>query len=442
MVRGKRWHVMLALVATLALVAAACNGDGDGPDAGPTDTGEAGPDLSGESVEVAAVWTGTEQESFQQVLDAFSEQTGAEAQFTSTGDDIATVLGTRIEGGDPPDVAILPQPGLMNDFVDQGALIEIEGIAGDEVDANYAPVWRDLGSVDGTLYGVWFKAANKSTVWYNTNVFETAGVSAPEDWDGMLETAGTVSDSGVTPWSIGGADGWTLTDWFENVYIRTAGPEMYDQLTNHEIPWDDQSVKDALATLGEVFEDKDMIAGNPLQTDFPTSVANVFANPDSPDAGMVYEGDFVAGVISGETNSTVGEDADFFNFPSIDGSAPAVVGGGDVAVLLQDSEAGKALMEFLASPEAGTVWAGLGGFTSPNQNVDVSAYPDEITRKSAEALTSAETFRFDMSDLQPAEFGGTVGQGLFKLFQDFLDDPSAVDDIAQQLERAASQSFG
>ena len=442
MVRGKRWYAMLALLAALALVAAACGGGEEEPSAGPTETGGGGADLSGQSVEVAAVWTGTEQESFQQVLDAFSEQTGADVQYTSTGDDVAAVLGTRVEGGDPPDVAFLPQPGLLRDFVDQDALIAIDDVAGDEVDANYAPVWRELGTVDGTLYGVWFKAANKSTVWYNTNVFGNAGVSAPEDWDGMLETAGTISDFGVTPWSIGGADGWTLTDWFENVYIRTAGPDMYDQLTNHEIPWTDQSVKDALTTLADVFSDKSMIAGNPLQTDFPTSVANVFASPDSPDASIVYEGDFVAGVISGETDSTVGEDADFFTFPSIDGSAPSVVGGGDVAVLMKDSDAGKALMEFLASPEAGQVWAGLGGFTSPNQNVDLGVYPDDITRKSAEALTSAETFRFDLSDLQPAEFGGTVGQGLFKLFQDFLENPDDIDGVTKQMEDAAAKAFG
>ncbi|HEX6261584.1 MAG TPA: ABC transporter substrate-binding protein [Actinomycetota bacterium] len=431
---------MLALLSVLALAAAAC-GDGDGDGDGEAEP-DAPQDLSGETVEVAAVWTGTEQESFQQVLSAFSEQTGAETQFTSTGDDVAAVLGTRIEGGDPPDVAFLPQPGLMADLAEQDALIPIEDVAGDEVDANYSQDWRDLGSIDGTLYGVWFKAANKSTVWYNTNVFEQAGVSAPEDWDGMMSAAQTVSDFGVTPWSIGGADGWTLTDWFENVYIRTAGPEMYDQLTNHEIPWTDQSVKDALTRLAEIFENQDMLAGNPLQTDFPTSVANVFANPDSPDAAMVYEGDFVAGVISGETGSTVGEDADFFNFPSIDGSPLAVVGGGDVAVLLTDSEAGRALMEFLASPEAGEVWAGLGGFTSPNQNVDLSVYPDDITRRSAEALATAETFRFDMSDLQPAEFGGTVGQGLFSLFQDFLADPSAIDQVTEQMEQEASQAFG
>lgn len=424
-------------LAAFALVAAACGGDeGDGAAPEPAD-------LSGETVEVAAVWTGTEQDNFTQVLDEFESQTGATVTYTSTGDDIATVLGTRIEGGDPPDVALLPQPGLMFDLHDQGALQAIDDVAGDEVDANYAEDWRNLGSIDGTLYGVWFKAANKSTVWYNVTAVENAGVTPPETWDDLLAASQTVADSGVTPWSVAGADGWTLTDWFENIYIRTAGGDMYDQLTNHEIPWTDPSVKDALATMAEVMGESDWLAGGTngaLQTDFPTSVTQVYQDP--PAAAMVYEGDFVAGVIGGETGATLGTDANFFTFPSIGGSTPAIVGGGDVAVLLKDSDGGKAMMEFLASPAAAEIWAGLGGFTSPNQNVDLSVYPDDITRASAEALTQAEAFRFDMSDLQPAEFGATVGQGLFKLFQDFLKNPADIDGVTQKMEDAAAKAFG
>lgn len=424
------------LASVLFVLAAAC---GPGEEEAPPAEG----DLSGQAVEVAAVWTGTEQENFQQVLDAFAERTGADVTYTSTGDDIAAVLGTRIEGGDPPDVAILPQPGLMADLAEQGALQPIEDVAGDEVDANYAPVWRELGSIDGTLYGVWFKAANKSTVWYNVGVFADAGVSPPATWDEFLEVARTIADFGVPPVSIGGADGWTLTDWFENVYIRSAGADAYDQLTRHEIPWTDDSVKDALGVMAELMGDESLIAGGTrgaLQTDFPTSVTQVFTDP--PKAAIVYEGDFVAGVITGETDAQLGTDADFFDFPAIDGSSPAVVGGGDVAVLLTDSDAGKALIEFLATPEAGEIWAGLGGFTSPNQGVDLSVYPDEITRKSAEALTTAEVFRFDLSDLQPAEFGATVGQGLFKLFQDFLANPDDIDGVTKAMEAAAAQAFG
>lgn len=432
----RRWRGWLALGASLALATAACGGGGPAREA-PTD-------LEGQTIEVAAVWgedTG-EATSFADIIAAFEEETGATVTYTSTGDDIATVLGPRVEGGEPPDVAILPQPGLLRDFAARDALQPLDDLVGDELDANFAPVWRELGTVDDTLYGVWFKAANKSTFWYNIGAFSDAGVEPPATWDELSAAAQTISDSGVTPYAIDGASGWVLSDWFENIYLRTAGAEAYDQLTAHEIPWTDETVTTALSTFAEVL-DPVLLAGGTdgtLQSEFPHSVTLVYADP--PEAAMMYEGDFVAGVVGSETNAELGTDADFFDFPSIDGSPPGVVGGGDVAVLMKDTEAGRSFIEFLATPEAGEIWAALGGFTSPNKNVDLSVYPDDITRRSAEALTQAESFEFDMSDLQPAEFGGTAGQGIWGLLQEFVRDPSDVDGIAQQLEDAAAAAFG
>ena len=438
-----RW---LALVFAGLLVFAACGGDdddsGSASDTSGSGTTSASADLKGQSFTVAAVWSGTEQANFQKVLDAFEKKTGAKATFQSTGDDIATVLGTAIQGGQPPDVAVLPQPGLLRDLASEGALKPIDDIAGTNVDAHYADVWRQLGTVDGKLYGVWVKAANKSTVWYRTAAFDDAGVTPPKDWDGLLKTSQTLSDSGTTPWAIGGANGWVLTDWFENVYLRTAGPEKYDQLAAHQIPWTDPSVVDALNTLAQVFNHKDWIAGGPsgaLQTTFDDSVPQVFG--DNPKAAEVYEGDFVAANIDADTSAKVGSDAKFYPFPSIKGN-DGVMGGGDVATLLKDSPAGKAFIAYLATPEAAEVWAPLGGFISPDKDVDTSLYPDATTRQLAEQVTGAETFRFDLSDLQPAAFGGTDGQGEWKLMQDFLSNPSNATGISQQLEAAAAQAYG
>jgi len=420
------------------MLMAGCGGSDEG---GGTST-EPG-SLEGESIELAAVFTGAEQEALQAVLAAFSEETGAEVTFTSTGDDIATVLGTRIAGGDAPDVALLPQPGLLAQFVEDGAVTAVSEEVAAAVDENYSEVWRELGSVDGELYGVWFKAANKSTVWYNTGVFEDAGATVPEDFDGLVETAGTIADSGVTPISVAGGDGWTLTDWFENVYLRVAGPEMYDQLTAHEIPWTDPSVITSLETLAELWTAENVVGGNSgaQQVLFPDSVEAVFS--DDPSGAIVFEGDFVAGVIADSTNSVVGEDADFFPFPSIDGSPESVVGGGDVAVALSDSEAAMALLEYLATPAAAEIWAALGGYISPSENVDTSVYPDDTTRAIAEALVgAAENFRFDMSDQMPPAFGGTPGQGEWALLQNFLADPTTVDATATALEAAAAEAYG
>ncbi|HEX7247424.1 MAG TPA: ABC transporter substrate-binding protein [Actinomycetota bacterium] len=444
----KRWFARpLAALAVLTLAAAACGGGEDlDADGGGTQTNDAAGsvDLSGQTVEVAATWTGAEQERFQMVLDGFAEQTGATVRFRSAGDDVAAYVGPRIEGGDPPDVAIFPQPGVVQSFAEQGDLIELEDIVGDEVDANYGAGAREAGSVDGTLYGVWFRAAQKSTVWYNVAVFEGAGVEPPTTLEEMQQVAQTISDYGVEPYSIGADVGWPLSDLFENIYLRTAGPENYDKLAAHEIPWTDQSVKDALAVMAEIVGDESLLAGGAAgaeQTDFNGSVTQVFADP--PKGAIIFEGDFVGGIISGETNAEVGTDADFFDFPSIDGSEPAVLGGGDFAVLLDDTEGGRALIEYLATPEAAEIWVAEGGFISPNTGVDVSMYPDDVSRRAAEALVEAgESVRYDLSDLQPTEFGATTGQGIWGILIDFLRDPSDIDGTAAALEAAAKKAYG
>jgi ABC-type glycerol-3-phosphate transport system substrate-binding protein len=461
----QKTSVVFGLLVVIALVVMACGGGTSSTTGAPGTTvappttagtgstqpgeGSAGgatgvslPDLSGQTVEVAAVWSGTEQANFQKILDEFQKLTNASVTFTSTGDDIATVLGTRIQGGNPPDVAILPQPGLMASLVTQGVLQPIGDLVASSMSQNYAPVWKDLGMVNDQQYGLVFKAANKSIIWYNVAAFQQAGVEPPQTWDDLLTRAQTLSNSGVVPFSIGGADGWTLTDWFENVYLQTAGPDMYDQLTKHEIPWTDASVTKALETLAQVFGKSEWIAGGnsgALQVDFPTSVTQVFASP--PKAAMVYEGDFAASNITGSTDAKLGTDANFFPFPSIGGAKTSVVAGGDTAVLMKDSDGGKALMQFLASPQAAEIWVKLGGFISPNKSVAESSYPDPTLAKAATSLANAEVVRFDMSDLTPPAFGGTPAKGEWKDLQDFLRNPSDIQGTQQKLESDAAAAY-
>jgi ABC-type glycerol-3-phosphate transport system substrate-binding protein len=389
------------------------------------------------------IWVGTEQQSIQAVLDGFQEQyPNVDVKYNAAGDNIVTVLATAVQGGNPPDLATIAQPGTIAEYAKAGKLQPID-FAKDTISENFGQSIIDLGSVDGKLYSFLFKGANKSTVWYNVPVFDDAGVDPPETWDDFLTNAETLKASGVPAYSIGGADGWTLTDLFENIYIRSAGPEMYDKLATHEIPWTDQSVKDALTEMGKILGDTDNIAGGKqgaLQTDFPTSVTQVFADP--PKAAQVIEADFVAGEIVNSTKAEPETGFNEFDFPSINGSPAMVVGGGDQVVMFKDSPAAQALVEYLASPEAAAIWVKRGGFSSPNKNVDENDYPDPILKATATALASADTFRFDLSDLQPSAFGGTVGQGLFKLFQDFLANPSDVDGIAQQMEDAAKKAYG
>jgi alpha-glucoside transport system substrate-binding protein len=436
----RRRFSLLGLFGVLVFVVAACGGGGNG-NTGAAGTTGGGQECGSGTISLMGIWVATEQKSIQAVLDGFKEKCpDVTVKYNPAGDNIVTVLATAVQGGNPPDLATIAQPGTINEYANSGKLKPID-FAKDTISANYSQATVDLGTINGKLYSFLFKGANKSTVWYNVPVFEDAGVEAPKTWDELLQDAQTLKASGVPAYSIGGADGWTLTDLFENIYLRTAGPDKYDQLATHEIPWTDQSVKDALTEMAKIFSDTDNILGGKsgaLQTDFPTSVTNAFS--DKP-AGMVLEADFVEGEILNSTKAKPETGFNVFDFPSINDSPPSVVGGGDQLVMFKDSPASRALVEYLATPEAAEIWVKRGGFASPNKGVPESAYQDPLLRATATALANAETFRFDLSDLQPSAFGGTVGQGEFKLFQDFLSNPSDVDGIAQKLEDAAAKAY-
>lgn len=434
---GRPLTLLVALIAALALLAG-CGGDDDGSDGGGSAAGDES--VTG-TLSMTAVWSGDEQAKFQRVLDGFKDRyPNVTVNYTSGGDQLPTVLSTAVQGGNPPDLAAVAQPGLVKDFAARGALKPIDFAEG-TITENYSQGWVDQGKVDGTLYGLYFKGANKSTVWFNPQLFDDAGVEPPTNWEEFIAAANTLKDSGVPAFSIAGADGWTLTDLFENIYLRSAGPEKYDQLANHEIPWTDPSVISALTLMRDVIGDPQNIAGGidgALQTEFPTSVAQTFG--DSPKAAMVIEGDFVPTALPADANLVAGDDYDVFPFPAFGDAPDAIMGAGDQIVMFRDTPAARALVEYLATPEAAQIWVEQGGFSSPNRNVDENAYQDDLTRQTATALADAETFRFDLSDLQPASFGATVGQGMWKDFQDFLRTPNA-QATAQRLERNAARAY-
>ncbi len=433
----------------LALSLTACGGSGNKSDNSKSSTPSEStgtvtlPKLNGASLEVAAVWTGAEQKNFKAVLAEFEKRTGAKVTFVPAQDPIINFLGSKIAGGQPPDVALLPQPGAIKQAVDKKWAKPLGPEAIAELQKNYSQGWQDIGKVGGKQYGVYYKAANKSLIWYNAKVFANAGAKEPKTWQELLTTAQTVYDSGVTPFSIAGADGWPLTDWFENVYLSQAGPEKYDALAQHKIKWTDPSVKEALTTLAQIWGKKAYIAGGQngaLQTEFPASVTQTFTGGDQPKSAMVYEGDFVQ-VNIGETKAKVGTDAKVFPFPAV-GSTSPVVSGGDAAVILKNSKAAQALATFLASPDAATIQAKLGGYLSPNKNVPDSAYPNAVQRTIAKSLIAAgDDFRFDMSDQAPQSFGGTPGKGEWKDLQDFLKNPTNIAGTQAQLEKDAAAAY-
>lgn len=423
---------MLGVLVTAAALAASCS-SGEKASTGTSTTttsssssATALPRLDGQAFSVLGPWTKDEQATFQKVLDSFNSKTGAKGVFTSGGDDVPTILGTKVAGGAPPDVAVLASAGAVQKYAKAGNLKPANPAVQAAVAANYSSSWSDFGSVDGKLYGVFPDASNKSTVWYNTKAFQTAGITTePKTWEDFLKASKTLSDSGVqVPVSIGGGDGWTLTDWFENVYIRTAGLDNYDKLTKHQIPWTDPSVTKALTTLKTLWADKSLV-GDPataLQTSFTQSVANTF-KAGAPSA-MVYEASFVATQITQEVpTAKVGTDAKFFAFPAIDNSKPNIVVGGDAVVAFTDNPASQAFLQYLASPDAAKLMVSSegSGFVSANKNLKAADYPTAALGQVGTSIVNAgDQSRYDMSDQTPPAFGGTKGQGEWKDLQAFL----------------------
>jgi ABC-type sugar transport system, periplasmic component len=432
-----------AAVAILALAGAvtACGQSNEPEPAASGGASAAAKPLEGVNIEVAAKWTGEEQTNFQKVLDAFQAKTGAKVTYASTGEDTGAYLGPRIQGGDPPDVAILPQPGLVQQYAEQNALKPLSAEVQAQIDQNYTPYWKELGSAGGQVYGVLVKAAHKSLIWYRSGAFDDAGAQPPATWDDLIgKTAQKLADSGTPPFALCAASGWTLTDMFENVYLSSAGPENYDKLSKHQIPWTDPSVTTALEKLQQVFSKKDLMLGGSsgaLQTDFPTCVTQVYGQKK---AGMVIEADFVAASAT-QSGAKIGEEAKTFPFPKVGDTAPVVLGG-DIAVALKESKGGMALLEYLASAEGGSVWAKQPGYLSPNRNVSPDNYPDALTKQLAQTIISAgESVRYDMSDLAPSAFGGTDGKGEWKDLQDFLRDPSDIKGAQKKLEADAAKAW-
>src|SRR5438105_7424668 len=371
------------------------------------------------SISFDGIWTAGEAKAFGQVIAAFNKvYPKVKVNYKPVGNNLPTVLATAIAGGHPPDMADIAQPGTMKQYALQGKLKPI-AYAQSTLNANFSPAWQKLGQVNGKQYAVPFKAANKSLYWYNVPAFKNAGVTPPKTWAELTKAASTLKASGTPAFSLCGASGWTLTDLFENIYLRTYGPAKYDALSQHKIKWTDSSVTKALNEMGDVIGDSANLAGGTsgsVQTDFPTCVTNAFSDPSK--GAIVFEADFVGGAITSSTKAKPATDFNAAGFPAITPGAnsTAVAIGGDLLVAFRDTPAIEAFVKFLATAPAAKAWAKIGGFGTGNKNVKASAYPDAITRAADAPLGTAKAVVFDMSDEQPASFGATTGQGEWGIF--------------------------
>ncbi len=401
---------MLAPLATLALILTACPAGGSSP-AGGASGGASG--ASGATITVTSLWGGAEAKAFQAVLDAFKAKTGITVTYSPQRTDYATVLRTQIQGGTPPDVAIIPGIGFLRSFAAAGNLKKLAdiGLERASIEKNYAPGILDVGTVNGDLYAIMVKLNSKSTIWYKPNVFKADGDTVPKTWDDFTALVKKIKAAGKVPLALGAKDSWTLTDWFESIYVRQAGPKAYDKLFSKDGVWTDKSVTDAITTMLSVLNNDNVLGGidASLGKAFTDGIGDTFKK--GAKAEMYYEGGFVGGIALGDVNKDlkIGTDIGFFDFPSINGEN-AITIGGDVLAAFTDKPGVKEFMTYMTTPEAGTAWAKGGTIISPVKGVDTSVYPNALVKQEAEQVANASAVRFDGSDLLPA--GADLGAPL------------------------------
>src|SRR5580692_10168320 len=247
----------------------------------------------GGSVTVWAEWTAQEQQDFLAALAPFEADTGITVNYQGKGNNMDTALTAAVSGGSPPDVALVPDPGTLDTLAKAGSIKDLTSILGG-LTSNFGTAWNTLATYNGVQYGVWFKGANKNTIWYNPGLFTAAGItSPPTTWEQLISDAAQLKAAGITPFSLCTDVGWPVADMWQNVYLKTAGADAYGKLSTHNLKWTDPTVTTAFTTLGQLFSNTSYLLGGlqgALSNAYPTCVDKVFPKPPAkPQAAMVFE---------------------------------------------------------------------------------------------------------------------------------------------------------
>ena len=408
--RRRRAVPVIASIAALALVLTACPAPDEEPVVDPDD-------LEGMTVTIMSPWADPEEEAgFLGSLEPWLEETGAEISHEGSGD-METLVVTRVEAGNPPDIAMVPQPGLVADLYELGEglrdLSEVLDV--DRFEAELIEGLFELGVVDDILVGALFRLSLKSMVWYPQDAFEAAGYEEPGTWDELLALTDQIRDDGIAPWCLGiesgGATGWVATDWFEDIMLRTAGPEAYDDWVAGDLPFSSPEVTRA----AELFAEIAFTEGNVLETRAGIITVPFGESPNAmfedPPACMLHrQASFITSFFPEDIRADLDGQVGWFPFPEIDPDfgTPALIAG-DQAILFTDNPAAESLVRFMASAEGVEGWAAVGGTLSPYIDLDPAVLPTETDRLQQEFLAEASFARFDASDMMP----GAVGAGSF-----------------------------
>ena len=323
-------------------------------------------------------YRGGDAEAFRMVLDEFTQQTGIETKYVGTAA-FATRIQERVRDGDPPDVALFPQPAILADLARAGYLVALDDGVVAAVEEGYDDWAVDLVTVDEVAYGALFRISVKSLVWYPPKVFAARGYEVPTTWDELEALTDQMKRDGYTPWCLGmesfGATGWVGTDWVEDLVLRLHGPAFYDQWTSGEVPFTDSRIEAAFAEFGVVALQPGQVAGGRraiLSVPALAAINPMFRDP--PECLLTRQASFQESDLPEDVSVGQEGDVDVFVLPPMEpGPAPLLVSG-EIAATFSDADEAQALVAFLATPESGVPWAAAGGYGSPHTGFDTATY--------------------------------------------------------------------
>jgi alpha-glucoside transport system substrate-binding protein len=400
------------------------------------------------TVHVIAVWAGSEQASFMAVLKPFEDSTGIKVEYESTRD-LDAILQTRVQAGNPPEIAAAPSPSTLTALANAGKLVQLDAASNPVLDmakfnAQYAPGWIQLGKINGKLYQVFAWAAVKGLVWYNPKNFAAKGYQVPTTWDELISLQNTIKSGGTTPWCIAvesaAASGWPGSDWVKEIVLSQAGPAVYDSWWQGKTKWTDPAIKQAWQTWGTILgpNNSNVYGGKNqiLATNFANGGDPMFKTP--PKCYMHNQGSFITDNFVKQDKVTAGTDFKFFPLPDVNtANAGAHVGSGDAFSMLKDTSQARALIQYLTTPEAQAIWVKRGGKLSPNKTFDLNNYPDDITKQVAQVMTGAKIFDFDAGDLMPADMRNAYWAAVLA----FVADQSKLDSILAHLDSVQATAY-
>lgn len=393
-----------ALVFAGSLVLSGCLGTGE----------ESG---ANQPVEIFGGITGTAEAGLvKQAVAEIKEATGVNVTYQPSRD-FTTLISSKVRGGDAPDIALFPQPGLLLDMSEDITPLGDVDVGLDQIRQTLIPGLLDSATKDGKVYGAPIDQAPKSLVWYPKKAFEQAGYEVPTTHQELLDLTEQIKQDGKTPWCIGlesGPDtGWPATDWLEDYVLRTAGPEAYDQWVAGKLEFSSPQVTEAAETVGEIMLSPGNVQGGGqaiVSTSYGDSAAQMFESP--PACYLHRQASFITTFFPDNVQQNLDEEAGVFVLPPVEGGydGTPILGSGNFAALFNsDNENAVKVMEYLISDKFGTPRYEAGGVLSPHTTFDVDKYPDETTKEIARQVNEADVYRFDGSDLMPAE----VGTGAF-----------------------------